>query len=142
MGRCQSRSIFILYSMDKTSDIFCEIIAGLRPAHKWGETENFLAILDIEPFSPGHTLIISKSHINNLEDLAYKHELIDFASDITRALKKAFGYEAVVLLANSGQSIQDIPHLHVHIYGTPKPANGANSSLEEAAILLAKNLDG
>ena len=42
--------------------VFCKIVAGEIPAHKVYEDDKYLAFLDIRPLSPGHTLVIPKTH--------------------------------------------------------------------------------
>jgi hypothetical protein len=43
--------------------VFCEIVAGRAPAHRVGENDGALAILDISPYARGHTLVLSKRHV-------------------------------------------------------------------------------
>ncbi|KAH9303322.1 hypothetical protein KI387_014905, partial [Taxus chinensis] len=47
--------------------VFCDIIRGRAPALKLYEDETCLCILDINPLSHGHSLIIPKSHFSSLE---------------------------------------------------------------------------
>ncbi|MGD1148438.1 MAG: HIT family protein [Thermoanaerobaculaceae bacterium] len=42
--------------------VFCEIVAGRAPAYRVFESERSLVILDIQPFSRGHCLVLSKRH--------------------------------------------------------------------------------
>ena len=44
------------------SCVFCAIVAGEGPAIRIYEDEDYLAILDIRPFTRGHTLVIPKRH--------------------------------------------------------------------------------
>ena len=44
--------------------IFCSIVFGDIPSTKIAENENAIAILEINPLSKGHTIIISKEHSN------------------------------------------------------------------------------
>jgi histidine triad (HIT) family protein len=41
---------------------FCELVAGKLPISVVDETENVLALMDIQPVNPGHVLIIPKLH--------------------------------------------------------------------------------
>ena len=60
--------------------IFCAIAAGKMKSRKIGENEKAVAVLEINPVSKGHTLIIPKEHISseNLPKEAYS--LMDSAS--------------------------------------------------------------
>ena len=46
--------------------LFCQIIAGKISATKVYEDDKILAILDIHPVNPGHTLVIPKKHFTHL----------------------------------------------------------------------------
>lgn len=46
----------------QTQCIFCSIIAGNAPSYKIEEDKNAIAVLEINPISKGHVLIIPKEH--------------------------------------------------------------------------------
>lgn len=105
--------------------IFSKIIAGEIPCHKVYEDEHVLAFLDINPLSPGHTLVIPK------QPRAQVHELSDEASAaigrvlprICRAVLMATGATAYNILQNNGaQAHQVVMHVHYHII--PKMDDG------------------
>ena len=50
------------------SCVFCAIVAGEAPAIRIHEDDEYLAILDIRPFTRGHTLVIPKRHTLDLTD--------------------------------------------------------------------------
>ena len=50
--------------------IFCKIVRGEIPAINVYEDEHTLAFMDIQPASPGHTLVIAKAHASSLLDIA------------------------------------------------------------------------
>ena len=49
--------------------LFCEIIAGERPAHVVLDEGDVFAFLDTRPLFPGHTLLVPKAHYETLIDL-------------------------------------------------------------------------
>jgi histidine triad (HIT) family protein len=49
--------------------IFCKIVAGKADAYRIYEDELSLGILDINPFTQGHCLVISKRHVTWWHDL-------------------------------------------------------------------------
>ena len=53
----------------KVECIFCKIINGEIPSKKIYEDENVLAFLDINPSSPGHTLVVPKKHILDFQEI-------------------------------------------------------------------------
>ncbi len=104
--------------------IFCKIIAGEIPSYKVYEDENVLAFLDITPVNAGHTLVVPKTHYENLldlpEDLAQK--LIAVIKKIAPAILKGASAEGFNLGLNNGSVAgQLVPHFHWHIM--PRFAN-------------------
>ncbi|MGB3520161.1 MAG: HIT domain-containing protein, partial [Mycobacterium sp.] len=50
------------------SCVFCAVVAGDAPAVRVFEDDEYLAFLDIRPFTRGHTLVIPKQHFVDLTD--------------------------------------------------------------------------
>ena len=46
--------------------IFCKIVKGEIPARTVYEDDDFIAFLDINPATPGHTLVIPKGHYQSI----------------------------------------------------------------------------
>ncbi len=98
--------------------LFCKIVAEEIPCYKVCEDDYILAFLDIHPCSKGHTVVIPKKHIDNLEAI----ETVDW-HNLTTGLKKAIDkvQKAVksdgmnVGLNNNPVAGQAVPHLHWHI---------------------------
>jgi histidine triad (HIT) family protein len=96
--------------------VFCEIVAGKRPAEKVYEDGHFLAFLDIRPRSPGHTLIVPKKHVRWVWDVEPQAEYWLLARRIARAQQNAFHCEAVWCTVIG----DEVPHAHIWVY--PHPA--------------------
>ena len=105
--------------MERENCIFCSIIKGNSPAYVVEENDLFLIILDIYPLRPGHTLIISKRHVQFIEDLTAKERevLIHLINRVSSGLKKSnLRVKATQIILNNGKEAnQTIPHLHFHI---------------------------
>ena len=99
--------------------LFCQIVAGGVPSIKVAESENVIAILDVNPVNPGHTLIIPKKHSRDMLDADDEiiKEMILFTKRVAQAIINAFEeYDAFNLELNNGRIAgQIIPHLHWHI---------------------------
>jgi histidine triad (HIT) family protein len=98
--------------------IFCKIIEGAIPAHKILDSEKVVAILDINPVAPGHTLVLPRVHHEKMTDLPgdLAQELIARAQDVARAVLKISGAEGFNLLSNNHRCAgQAIPHVHFHV---------------------------
>lgn len=98
--------------------LFCKIINGEIPCEKVFENDNFVAFLDINPVTTGHTLVVPKKHSYNVldtdEDVLC--ELGRILKKLSKAVTKAMGTESFNLNQNNGEiSGQAIPHLHWHI---------------------------
>ena len=101
-----------------TDCVFCRIVAGQLPAQKVFENDRILAILDINPIAPGHTLVLAKPHHETLLDLPDDlwDELSRRSREIAAAVKAATGAEGLNVLSNNHRSSgQAIPHVHVHL---------------------------
>ena len=67
-----------------TDCLFCKIVAGEIPCQKVYEDDKFLAFLDIKPQSPGHTLLIPKTHYRWVYDVENYSEFWEKASAALR----------------------------------------------------------
>ena len=93
--------------------IFSKIISGDIPSFKVAENEKFLAFLDINPNTRGHTLCIPKKEGDDFLDLdpSLFKELIGFSRDVALAIKKTIPCEKVALSIVG----LEVPHVHVHL---------------------------
>jgi histidine triad (HIT) family protein len=93
--------------------IFTKIILGEIPSYKIAEDDNYLAFLDINPNTKGHTLVIPKKEINKLFDLDQKEYLglMDFSYRVAKAIEKTVPCKRI------GMSVigLEVPHVHVHL---------------------------
>lgn len=97
------------------STIFSKIIDGDIPAYKVAETEEFLAFLDINPLSEGHTLVIPKKEIDYIFDIEdeYYANLFLFAKKVAHAIK------AVIPCMKIGVAVIGLEVAHAHIHLVP-----------------------
>ncbi len=98
--------------------IFCRIISGELPAYKIYENDRVLAFLDINPVSSGHTLVIPKAHVEDIESASFEDmQAIALAiKEIGRLLKEKLGCPAYNVSQNNGAAAgQEVPHLHFHL---------------------------
>ncbi|HZA10537.1 HIT family protein [Mycobacterium sp.] len=99
--------------------VFCEIVAGRAPAIRIFEDDDHLAILDIRPFTRGHTLVFPKAHTVDLTDTPAETcaQLVTIGHRIARATRasglRADGNNIVI---NDGKAaFQSVPHIHLHV---------------------------
>ena len=70
--------------------IFCKIIKGEIPSYKIYEDNVILAFLDVNPYSPGHTLIVPKEHTLDIETIPEEtiNHIMKHAKDIAKLITK------------------------------------------------------
>jgi len=96
----------------------CPFCSSNTDIAKFSESENFLAIYNIAPILPGHSLIVPKRHVESLMDLDDKelHEMMVFSRDATKLLLNVFkstGFDWTI--QNGEEAGQSVPHLHLHL---------------------------
>jgi histidine triad (HIT) family protein len=96
--------------------VFCEIVAGDRPAHVVLDDDVAVAFLDVRPLFPGHTLVVPRTHYETLGDLPADLLGPYFArvQRLSRAMEEGLGAAGSFVAANNRIS-QSVPHLHVHV---------------------------
>lgn len=96
--------------------VFCDIIAGRRPAHLVLEEEAAVAFLDARPLFPGHTLLVPRDHHETLPELPAEavEPLFLAARRLARAVEVGLGAAGSFVALNNRIS-QSVPHLHVHV---------------------------
>ena len=121
--------------------IFCKIAHKEIPANIVYEDADFIAFLDIRPFSPGHTLVIPKKHYRWVWDVPASRtahpNIADYftvAQKIALALRVAFDQEAII----SKIVGEEVAHAHVWLIphsstkGDPKDFIGNAEKIKNA----------
>ena len=93
--------------------IFNKIIDGEIPCYKVAENDEFLAFLDINPNSIGHTLCIPKIEVDDILDLdesTYKNLML-FSRKVAKSIKKVIDCKKVSIAVIG----LEVPHVHVHL---------------------------
>jgi len=95
------------------ASIFTKIVNGEIPCYKVAETEDFMAFLDVNPNSKGHTLCIPKKEIDKIFDLEEStyHGLMGFSRKVALAIEKAIPCKRVGVTVIG----LEVPHAHVHL---------------------------
>ncbi len=91
--------------------IFCKIVKGELPCYKIWEDEKYLAFLDINPSSTGHTLVIPKKHYQWVYDVDNFGEYWETALEVTKKLQKALKPMYISYFTHGIL----VPHAHIHI---------------------------
>lgn len=131
--------------------IFCDIIEGKKPGFIIYQDDRTIAILDIFPASPGHTMVIPKRHGTTILDFSKAElaQVMETVKKMTAVLEKVFRTKMLSIGINHGE-FGGVPHLHIHIIPrTPQDGGGiiqtivkkeGKESLEEIASKIKKNI--
>jgi histidine triad (HIT) family protein len=94
--------------------IFTKIINGEIPSYKVYEDDRVIAILDINPVTEGHTLVIPKEQIDSLWNL--DDDLYQYLMQVVK--KVAYRHQEVLKPIRVGFSLDGfgVPHAHVHVF--------------------------
>ena len=121
--------------MKKDDCIFCKIAAGEIPSRKIYEDSDLIAIMDLNPTSKGHSLIIPKEHCTNIydidEDIAAK--VMKTAKKLATKLTVALNCDGFNLLQNNGETAgQTMFHFHMHLI--PRYKDADNNMLKFTSV--------
>ncbi|NPA85758.1 MAG: HIT family protein [Crenarchaeota archaeon] len=98
--------------------VFCRIVRGELPSWKVYEDEEVMAFLDINPATPGHTLVIPKKHYRNILDAPDEvvAKVFKVAKKISEAVVNGLGAKGVNVITNAEEVAgQVVFHFHVHV---------------------------
>ena len=104
------------------NNVFAKILRGEIPSRKVYEDDFAFAFHDINPQAPVHVLVIPKAAYVSWDDFTLKASDAEIAGftravgTVTRQLElDQPGYRLMVNMGGHGH--QEVPHLHVHIFG-------------------------
>jgi histidine triad (HIT) family protein len=98
--------------------IFCKVLAGELPGERIYEDDHAVAVMDINPWTRGHAVVIPRKHAANLfeiEDDELAH-VAQAAKQVATSMRDNLGCDGVNLLQSNGAvAWQTIFHLHIHV---------------------------
>jgi len=98
--------------------IFCKILNGDIPARKFYEDDAAIAFLDINPASPGHSLVVPRQHFKTIADGEQDVIAATFIAvkNVAELVKTRLQCDGLNIMANQGRTAgQVIQHFHVHV---------------------------
>jgi len=135
-----------------TDCLFCRIVAGDVPATVVTATDTTIAFLDHRPLFPGHTLVVTRDHVETLRDLP-REAMGPFFEEVQRiAVGVQDGLDAQgTFVAENNVVSQSVPHLHVHVvprrrkdglrgFFWPRTKYGSEEEMDEVAARIRKAL--
>jgi histidine triad (HIT) family protein len=98
---------------------FCDIARGQDSgAEVVAEDDDWIAFFPLNPATPGHTLVIPRSHVRNLweADLKLAEAIMRAAVLVGRAIDTALKPQGMNLITSDGRvAEQTVFHLHLHL---------------------------
>lgn len=104
----------------------CKLSNSKIPILKVHESKNFIAIMDINPVSDGHIIILPLHHVEKLIDLSNDDviELKEMIKHVQDLLIKKLNIKSFTLESNEG-AVNDLNgHFHLHV----QPREGKSKS--------------
>lgn len=122
------------------SCVFCAIVAGEAPAIRIYENDDYLAILDIRPFTRGHTLVVPKRHTADLTDTPPQTvaDMVTIGQRIAKAARTTELADATNIAINDGRAaFQTVSHIHLHVL----PRRNGDKLAVAKGMLLRRDSD-
>lgn len=96
--------------------VFCKIIKGDIPSYTIYEDEIVKVILDINPVSNGHMLIIPKTHYVNLMDIddSVLSHIMNISKELYKKYKDKLNMDGLSITQNNDYG-QEVKHYHLHL---------------------------
>lgn len=96
--------------------VFCKIIKGDIPSYTIYEDEIVKVILDINPVSNGHMLIIPKTHYVNLMDIddSVLSHIMNISKELYKKYKDKLNMDGLTITQNNDYG-QEVKHYHLHL---------------------------
>lgn len=119
-------------------DVFCKIINKEINSYTIYEDDIVMVIMDVNPRSDGHCLVIPKNHYQDLYDIpddTLAH-IMFIARKIANLLKTKLNCDGITLEENNG-CVQEVKHFHLHLI--PRYTNNIlpRSDIEEVFLKLS-----
>lgn len=116
--------------------IFCSIIFGDIPSHKIDENSEAIAVLEINPISKGHVLIIPKKHLKESAEMPKEAEKL--AKQVARRIKTKLKPKRIDTLSSSafGHHVINILPVYTDETLSSKRQPAKKEDLDESEALL------
>ncbi len=106
--------------------LFCRIASGEISANIVYEDDGVVAFDDISPQAPVHTLVIPRTHYDNMSDGVSPEAMAEVFGVVPEVARlkgvDESGYRVIV--NNGPDANQTVGHLHVHIIGGSAMSHG------------------
>ncbi len=98
--------------------IFCKLAAGEIPSATIYEDQEFRVLLDLNPATRGHALILPKEHFMNIFEMPeeWAAKAFALAKRMSGKMKEVLGCDGFNIVQNNGAAAgQTVFHFHMHL---------------------------
>jgi histidine triad (HIT) family protein len=98
--------------------IFCKVLAGEIPSEEVDSDERTVTVMDINPATRGHVVVITRTHAESLMDLDDEDVLaaMQTVRRVAQRVRETLDPAGFNILHNIGRAAwQSIFHFHVHV---------------------------
>ena len=127
-----------LVAGENSQCIFCSIISGEIPSYKINEDDESIVVLEINPISKGHILIIPKKHSKEKTEEEVSEKIQNLAKKISQKIKNKLKPKRVDIIFSSafGHSVTNIIPIYTNESISSKRQPAKKEELEEVQNLL------
>lgn len=131
----------------------CKLANEEEKIYKVYEDDYVTCFLDHAPFYPGHTLIVPKQHVVEVDELddVVARSIMDASKIITKAIQSVYEPDGITICQNGG-IFNELTHYHVHVvprnkersfaeFYTVQPEEKKNHNFEETKNLLKEAIE-
>ncbi|HDR8185623.1 TPA: HIT family protein [Bacillus thuringiensis] len=131
----------------------CKLANEEEIIYKIYEDDYVTCFLDHEPFYSGHTLIVPKQHVVEVDELdeVIAKSIMDGSKLIAKAIKSLYKPDGITICQNGG-IFNELTHYHMHVvprykersfaeFYTVQPGDKKNHNLEETKNLLQEAIE-
>ncbi|HDV8363073.1 HIT family protein [Bacillus cereus] len=145
--------MFLIKGESMMECLGCKLANEEEKIYRVYEDEYVTCFLDHEPFYPGHTLIVPKQHVVEVDELndVVAKSVMDASKLIAKAIKALYKPDGITICQNGG-IFNELTHYHMHVvprykersfteFYTVKPGEKKNHNLEEIKTLLKEEIE-
>ncbi|HEF5710971.1 TPA: HIT family protein [Bacillus cereus] len=145
--------MFLIKEESMMECLGCKLANEEEKIYKIYKDNYVTCFLDHAPFYPGHTLIVPKQHVVEVEELddVVAKSVMDASKLIAKAIKIVYKPDGVTVCQNGGV-FNELTHYHMHVVPRYKersfaefymvqPGQKKNHNLEEIKTLLKEEIE-
>lgn len=108
--------MFLIKGESMMECLGCKLANEEEKIYRVYEDEYVTCFLDHEPFYPGHTLIVPKQHVVEVDELnnVVAKSVMDASKLIAKAIKALYKPDGVTVCQNGGV-FNELTHYHMHV---------------------------